>query len=298
MDKSFVWCKVPKAGLGNQLFCILKASIFAHTHNLPIFFSRYNQFHLGTYLRGERTKRKYFGFFTFQKNFIRERIDRLRIRSKLHKNLVKEPELNQNIFGNTTYLFEMIPHWSDYFKDLKEHRSLVLDIFDKMLKNEIKADLLKLESPSIGVHIRMGDFRKLKSNEDFSKVGAVRTPLDYFINVIKDIRKMAGNDLPVSLFTDGHEHELKDLLKLKNVTLVKGNSDIVDLLLLSKSKVIVTSAGSTFSYWSGFLSESPIIMHPDHIHRPIRIIHQSSNCYEGVLEAANSGLVNYIKSIK
>ena len=68
------------------------------------------------------------------------------------------------------------------------------------------------------------------------------------------------------------------------------------MLLLSKSKIIVTSAASTFSYWSGFLSEAPIIMHPDHIHKPIRA-NQPSALFEGPFDANNEILINQIKNI-
>jgi len=45
----------------------------------------------------------------------------------------------------------------------------------------------------------------------------------------------------------------------------------------------VTSAGSTFSYWSGFLADAPLIMHPDHIYAPIRPVSINERFYEGPL---------------
>jgi hypothetical protein len=68
------------------------------------------------------------------------------------------------------------------------------------------------------------------------------------------------------------------------------------LILLSRSKIIITSAGSTFSYWAGFLSDSPIIMHPDHIHHSIRLSHESGY-YEGPFDSENISLIDYIKKI-
>lgn len=127
----------------------------------------------------------------------------------------------------------------------------------------------------------MGDFRKITATEDFSKVGQARTPIQYFIDVINNIRKISGKELPVSIFSDGRVEELSDILSLKNVELVEGNKDIVDLILLSKSKIIVASAESTFSYWAGFLSNAALIMHPDHIYETIRDDNFNATYYEG-----------------
>jgi hypothetical protein len=143
----------------------------------------------------------------------------------------------------------------------------------------------------------MGDFKKLQAGQDFKSIGSVRTPEEYFVDIIEKIRSISGKSLPVSVFTDGHRSEFEKLFNLPSVTMVEGNTDIVDLLLLSKSKVIVTSANSTFSYWAGFLSDAPLILHPDHIHEPIRLSENGLNLYEGPLDEKNEQLVNIIKSI-
>lgn len=282
---SIVVCKLPKAGLGNQLFPLLKALAFAKINDLPVKIVGYHQFKIGPYLRGERSKRKYSDYFTFQRSFLGEKLDVYYIK-KLEKNyrVIKEPVLKKKEEAdrqNCIYLFDQVPHWADYFGGLRENRDQVIQLFWNVLNKHVKQSVDQLVSPSIGVHIRMGDFRKLAQGEDFSKVGAVRTPEDYFIDVIKQLRAMHGNCLPVSVFTDGYPHELKKLLHLEKVSLVQGNTDIVDMLLLSRSKIVVTSAGSTFSYWSGFLSDAPIIMHPDHIHEPIRSSSNLHKFYEG-----------------
>jgi hypothetical protein len=63
------------------------------------------------------------------------------------------------------------------------------------------------------------------------------------------------------------------------------------MLLLSKSKIIVISTGSTFSYWSGFLSNAPMIMHPDHIHARIRNLDEKGLLFEGDFDQA----INWLK---
>ena len=135
----------------------------------------------------------------------------------------------------------------------------------------------------IGVHIRMGDFRKLKQGEDFSRVGHVRTPEHYFIDAVNAIRKINGKKLPVSLFTDGYRHEFEEIFKLDNIEMIEGNADIVDLLLLSRSSILVAANGSTFSYWAGFLADAPLIKHPDHLYAAFRPDEINAQFYEGPL---------------
>jgi len=285
-----IHCKVPRTGLGNQLFPIVKAHVFAALNSLPVVVTGYRQFKLGPYLRGEKSKRNYSNYFNFQKNIASAWIEERSIQALAKKGLVNEPRVERLLeqeVKDGVYLFSEHPHYHDYFVGLRENRDEARKQLQSILRKEIVDEVNFKDPPVIGVHIRMGDFRKLKQGEDFSQVGATRTPEDYFIDCINKIRSINGSTLPVSIFTDGYRHELKELLALKDVDIVEGNRDIVDLLLLSRSKIIITSAGSTFSYWSGFLSDGPVIMHPDHIYAPLRPETVNKRFYEGPLGGDN-----------
>src|SRR5882724_3062220 len=265
----FVLCKLPKTGLGNQLFPLMKAAVFAKLNELPLIVVGYHQFKIGPYLRGEKSKRRYKGYFNFQKNILAEQGDHFFLWRHRNFEKINEPsieKLSEDQKKGKQFIFSAIPHWSDYFAGLRENRELAISLFWGLISKPILEKLKTQSSPCIGVHIRMGDFRKLQKGEDFKKVGAVRTPEEYFIGTINTIRKMNGEELPVSVFTDGYRDELEKLFSLPGVKMVEGNEDIVDMLLLSKSKIIVTSAGSTFSYWAGFLSDAILVLNPDHIH--------------------------------
>lgn len=298
MSKCKVICDIPKVGLGNQLFPILKSSFFALKNQLPLIVTGYHQFKIGPYLRGERTKRKYKGFFTFEKSLIKEQLNKFKWKRSPLK--IYNPSLNLTLNKSNKkdvcYVFNEIPDWNNYFDEIRDFRSDIIALLWKMLQPSIKEQLSKLPKPYIGLHMRMGDFKKLSEGVDFNTAGVTRTPEDYFIQVIADIRRLHGKDLPVSIFTDGWPDEIKKLLSIGNIHIIEGNNDLVDLLLLSKSKIIITSAGSTFSYWAGFLSQAPIIMHPSHIYQPIR--RPEDGLYEGPLNAENKILVQTIKSIE
>jgi Glycosyl transferase family 11 len=293
-----VHCKLPAAGLGNQLFPLMKACVFANINELPLIVTNYHQVKIGPYLRREKSKRNYNHYFKFQRSVLQESFQKLRIdlKGKTHE-VIKDPLLTvvrKTGNRNTLYRFGSVPHWSNYFEGLKEHRQLAISLLGQLVTPEVLHQADGQESPEIGVHIRMGDFRKLLSGEDFSKLGTVRTPSDYFIEVIGQLRAVCGSKTRVSVFSDGHKKELDKVLQLPNTHLVEGNSDLADMLLLSRSKIIVTSAGSTFGYWSGFLSDAPVIMHPDHIHESIRNRKETPDLYEGPLD---SSAISFLKGI-
>jgi hypothetical protein len=294
---SIVVCKLPKAGLGNQLFPLMKALLLGKINNLPVIVVGYNQLKIGPYLRMEKTKRKYSNYFIFQKGIVGEQLDKWRITKNKKLPIEIEPVVEYKGTVDKLFEYNAIPHWEDHFTQLKDHRDLVIELLSKHIKPNIKKQIQEQRTTSIGVHIRMGDFRKLKEGEDFSKVGSTRTPEKYFIDIINNIREIHGTSLPVTVFTDGYRNEFEELFSMENIHMAEGNTDIVDMLLLSKSKIIVCSANSTFSYWAGFLADAPIILHPDHIHQSIRSKEFNNKFYEGSWDSNNPILINNILNI-
>jgi hypothetical protein len=134
--------------------------------------------------------------------------------------------------------------------------------------------------------VRCGDFRRLERGEDFAKTGHARAPLGYFVGLIESLRKLHGAELPVTVFSDGHDEELGELLSVPGVRRAGRNAAIVDLLLLAGSKIIVPSPGSTFGYWAAFLSDAVVLHHPDHMHEPLRPEEVNRRFFEGSAAAA------------
>jgi len=206
----------------------------------------------------------------------------------------------EKIQDNNLYIFNEVPHWNDFFKGLRENQELVEDAFFKSLNPKVYDEYLKKKEPVIGVHIRMGDFKKLLANQDFSTVGSSRTPIQYFIDVITQLRTASEINLPVTIFSDGNASELKEVLSLPDVYLAEDDLDILQMLHLSKSKIIVLSAGSTFGQWAAFLSNAAIINHYQHFHSYIRPASVNEKTFEGVINTntlLDSNLVKYLKSL-
>jgi hypothetical protein len=182
---------------------------------------------------------------------------------------------------NTAYVFTKIPHWSDFFGSIHLMRSFVVLAFSDLISPPVLGAMDKFLPPQIAVHVRRGDFRELAAGEKFAEVGGVCTPLEYFAMLITNMRACAGWLVPATVFSDGSDAELRPLLALENVHRAPAMADVGHLALMARAPVIIASAGSTFSMWAGFLSEAALILHPDHIHAPIRPAKLHDRLYEG-----------------
>jgi hypothetical protein len=295
---SFCHARLPKAGLGNKLLVWAKAYVFSCLNDLPLVVSGWNRIHMAPLLRGGDL-RLYWNYF--------KRTDQVgwkgRLQAGRYSQMVFEPPAKRTQTQSTgvVYQFSTVPPWDDYFGDIRDHRHLVRDGLINMLVPNRAHEVASVRPAEICVHARLGDFRKLCPNEKFETVGGVRTPLEYFRTVIREIRAANGANLPVVIVTDGSRKELVDLLDLGNVSVAPKRTGIADILVMSKSRILISSAGSTFSYWGGFLGDCALIQHPDHVHKPVRPPDVNREYYEGALVGPYSnwpGLVlNNIRNI-
>lgn len=275
---ALVYARLPRAGLGNMLFVWARALVFSHLNDLPLYTSSWTRPRIGPFLRRERHARLYWDYFDSQNILWPWQTLRL---NRLTK--IEEPPLDQlsQIDEETVYEFHAIPHWDDYFAGLKPYRTLIRERLTAMISERMRSQLARQPRPCIAAHVRMGDFRQLQANENFAQVGLVRTPLVYFIDLIHDICRIADKELPVTIFSDGVAEELAPLLEVPGVKRADRNPDIVDLLLMAQSQLIICSAGSTFSYWASFLADAPVLLHPDHVHQPLRPDDVTERYFEG-----------------
>ena len=272
---------LPNAGLANKLFVWAKAEVFAELNDMPNDTIGWTWPKIGPLLRGERNLRMYGRYFRGRKNDLLIAL----AKGSITRRIVIEPVVgrlpSKSAFGSRTYVFKDIPSWRDLFGDIRNHRDFIRDRLLAMVRDQYKKELDALRIPVVGVHIRRGDFRRLRLGEDFARVGGVRTADQYFADLIEQIRHVSGRDLPVTVFSDGTDDEVAFLTRMPGVTRSPATSDVVDLLLMARSRIIITSAGSTFGEWAAFLSEAAVLRHPAHIHAPIRPPQYTELYYEG-----------------
>jgi hypothetical protein len=276
MFPPFTVALLPKAGLGNKLYVWAKGLVFAHINQTRFLSSNWTQLSLGTFLRGEKSKRIYFNQFKtpYFPSFLQCQYNRL-----LFKQII-DPVFYQSFDVSTlqdrsVFIFkdlnkDLKP--DDSFRNLSPFRSYIKEQLLASLTPRIHSILSRASSPMIGVHIRRGDFQYTPW----------LTSLDYFIHRIHQIREIAGQCLPVTVFSNGQASELSAILDLPNVKLAVPNPEIIDLLLLSRSQILVTSPVSTFSNWSAFLSDQIVIRDYLFPHQPARDNERENLPFEGI----------------
>jgi hypothetical protein len=280
---SYCYAHLPKSGLGNKLLVWARGMVFAHLNQLPFFSDPWGELRPGPLLRGERDRLFYFGFF--KDDAEPAWLEKARARYLLPK--IVEPEIAvQPIENNKLYYFDAMPHWADYFKGIHQHRDLVRSRLRAMIHPRMLRRLKELETappPVIGINVRLSHFLKLPPGATF-RGGGFRTPLEYFQNLIENIRRFVGAPWPVTIFSDGYDQDLEPLLKLPGVTRSPLNPAIIDLHLLARSRVVVASSGSTFSHWAIFLSDAPGLRHPvDQVDCETRPVALFPHLFEGAV---------------
>ena len=201
----------------------------------------------GALARRERKTRLYLGYF--EETSVVKRI-LIKLQMPFRK-LIHEPEIadSGNNHIDTLFIFNKVITNEDLFGTLRDHRELIVHELYAMLTSKMRKQLSQYPGPAIGVHIRRGDF----------KLGHQTTPLEYFINAIAVIRQTLDEVVPVTVFTDADSSEINELLQLPEIVIADKKPDILDILVLSKSGIMILSKGSTFGYWAAFLSDALVI---------------------------------------
>lgn len=242
----------------NRLFVWAHAYLYSQMHHLPLHVNGWYKTQLGPWIRKERTKRFYALYFRNQTDLIG-----YTFRSLLGKNGIKyNPPIHESYLEPHyhTVIFNKLPHSSRYFSELKGHSELIRDALINMIVSRIQIKINHQHPPEIGIHVRRGDFIK----------GSFIESLDFFKKAILFLRSTYSPKLNAIIFSDGYNYELQELLNMPDTTLYKGETDIEDLIVLSRSKFIVTSLTSTFSYWAVFLSDAVALYNPLYDGQPIR----------------------------
>jgi hypothetical protein len=248
-------------GLGNLLFTWARCEIFANQHGVPMVAPQWTKPKLGPILRGERDWRHYSGIFSSRSYVHGWR--RLALLSFAEQIPEKQAELFRQLPPSRRPRLIVFSEIGDFFRPLLAHRDLVHRRLLEILTTHTRRRLE--EQPvdwTIAAHIRRGDMRVLRFGEEYPPRQCVATALEWFIGCVRSIRQIAGANVPVRVFSDGRDDELAPLLALPGVTRAAPNPSIVDILLLSRSPIVLTTCGSTFSGWACYLGEPVSLWYP------------------------------------
>jgi len=260
--------KLPHAGLGNKLLVWATGVVFAAIHKInpdDIIVYPWLDFHPRRILLFDQDQRFYLN--SFKKNDLYQKI-----LSCFYKISISDPELKETYTENVC--FSTIPNEKDYFISLRGYESQIKQALFRIVTKGILDKYHNSEEYDIAIHIRRGDFSE-----------NIRTPLSQVVQIYKLLVNEYGYYPKTYLFTDGKEDEFKDLLDFENVRFISGNPALLDMLIMSKAKIIIPSIRSTFSYFASFLSDAHIIRHINDNCGKIR--EEENKLFEGKIEKVN-----------
>lgn len=110
----------------------------------------------------------------------------------------------------------------------------------------------------VAIHIRMGDFLPVTDPTQYQGVWNTRIPLEWYLNVCRQLKTALKDSVTFVLLTDGTERELHEFVdEFSPVTnFGQPNSVVSDLLALVRADALVCSI-SSYSMWGAFLSGTP-----------------------------------------
>lgn len=155
-------------------------------------------------------------------------------------------------------------HWKKHnFVDLYPYREIVKSQLFSISKPKWQYLINSIQPFPIGLNIRLGnDFKTSTSKNDFKNVPFVKTPINWFIDTLLQIREYVGYDVEARIVTDGTVKQLEKILSLPNVTMLETPCAMSDLFALSKSQILLGTADSSFAAWASFLGKIPTLTIP------------------------------------
>jgi hypothetical protein len=264
-NRSLVISYLPRAGFGNKLFIWARGQVFAEARKLRHLHFPWTHISLGAIARH---RNPWYGCSINSTSLS----DLGSLLMSIGNHVIVEPDIECRVDArnSVSYVFYRNADWHDYFFQLREHRQLLRRAFLDLLSDSVKLKA-RVERPCVAIHVRTGDFQALDKTKPFEEQGLTRAPLAYFREIIEAFQQ--DKDLcalPIWLFSDGVDMELRELLDIPGVRRWRSGNDILDLVVMSQSKILITAPSSTYSMWAAFLGDSIVVHHPAHFHKPVR----------------------------
>lgn len=259
MGHLLVHSEVGTAGLGNRLFPWARAEVFRQKHGLGMLAPGWIKLKIGPLLRGEKDKRYYTDLFS-SKGYVRglQRWYRL-----LTAKRIPEAQASEALASKVSNGLIWFSGMEGIFDPILGHQQFLLRRMMEIVTERNRQVIQESAPPWIAIHVRRGDVRTIEHGKAWDRsMTWLGLPEEWYIRAIEQMRAWAGWDVPVTIFTDAYEHQIPKLLALRSTSIFPKNPAIVDMLVMSKARIILPTTSSTFSMWSAFVGEMPILFYP------------------------------------
>jgi Glycosyl transferase family 11 len=259
-SRDFGVLRLSGAGLGNCFYAYFHAVVAAKEEDRQLIAPTWRSLKIGPWLRGERSLRRYGTMLRPHPDEIRgiEKVWRIGLGWPRRKTVVIQKGQRREPTASSGLTIVATPNHGFTFSGLHQHRDTIRARLLKILASPPSMMPVWGAADYAGVHIRLGDFRPLQSDSLWHCFrDGERIPLIWYERALRRVREVHP-DLPVRVFSDGDETELASILAIEGVSLLRGATDVDDLLALAQARLLVGS-NSTFSRWAAFLGNMPSI---------------------------------------
>jgi hypothetical protein len=254
-DLGFV--RIVGAGIGNCFYAYFHAVVMAKEVKARIIAPTWWSVRIGPLLRGERTLRRYGMMFRAHPDEVHGFMKAARLVSFWPGHKCVRIRIGQRVDASRRGL-TIVEATEFTFVGLHSHRDMIRTRLLEILIAPPTGAPKWGAGDYAAAHIRLGDFKAAQSQSlQRSFRDGERIPLVWYQHVIRRVRAILP-ELPVHIFSDGHEHELADLLAIDGVRLWREPNDVADLLALAQARLLIGS-NSTFARWAAFLGNMPSV---------------------------------------
>lgn len=247
-----------------MLFPWARAEVFGSRYGLKMLAPRWVQPKVGPLLRREKDLRFYAGLFDNTRGGYVGGLRRAVILAR--GNQVPQDESDAFMAGrgpvHRTHIV-VFKGWEGWFAGLVSHRELIARRLETILSDGVRERLAQPDAGyEIAVHIRRGDKAPIPLGQAMSGSSVETLPEEWYVRAIRSVRAALGEGARVRVFTDAREGQIESVFREPGVERAQDNPSIVDILLLSRGKVLIATGGSSFSAWASFLGGMPTIWYP------------------------------------
>lgn len=254
------------AGLGNEMIVWAKAYIAAEVLGLVCLPPAFGLNSRG-YSRYFRTPRfdwaLHAGLRTALPHFTLSEADHVAAGSRSLTTTVEEFAARNRLSQRSIYTLSVEGMWGG-FHAIEPARDFILSqlLDTRWTLGNMFATRRKLASGrlTVGFHIRRGDFSASAGNDEYRGRFNVALPLDWYVNIARNLRAALGKDINLIVVSDAPSDELAPFGSEIDCCFTddQANRDVSDLLSLSACDLVVCSI-SSYSLWAAFLSSGRYI---------------------------------------
>jgi hypothetical protein len=251
----------PRAGLANMLIPWARAEVFGMRHGLRMLAPRWFMPRIGPILRRERDPRFYTGQFS-SRGYVRG-LRKWAVLARARRVSEDEGDALAKAGFSGSPVVVQFTSYERWFQGLLEHRIFVKRRLHEILSGRVKALVRQpIGGAVVAVHLRRGDMRVMRPGEPYDERNWGTMSDEWFLGAIRSVRGALGEDAPVAIFSDGTDAQLAPFLDLPNTRRAPAASAVVDLIRLSRARVLITTGTSSFSAWAAYLGGMPSVWYP------------------------------------